>query len=73
MNFDLNLNWISLTALLPLIGAVLLATLPKGAELRAKQLAFGTTLATALLAKGRSTSGWSTPPHCTAMHTAAQN
>ena len=47
MNFDLNLNWISLTALLPLIGAVLLATLPKGAELRAKQLAFGTTLATA--------------------------
>mgnify|MGYP003837906321 CR=1 FL=1 len=36
-----------MTALLPLIGAVLLATLPKGAELRAKQFAFGTTLVTA--------------------------
>ena len=43
----MTINWISLTALLPLIGAVLLATLPKGAELRAKQFAFGTTLVTA--------------------------
>jgi NADH-quinone oxidoreductase subunit M len=43
----MTINWISLTALLPLIGAVLLATLPKSAELRAKQFAFGTTLVTA--------------------------
>jgi NADH-quinone oxidoreductase subunit M len=43
----MTINWISLTALLPLIGAALLATLPKGAELRAKQFAFGTTLVTA--------------------------
>ena len=43
----MTINWISLTALLPLIGAVLLATLPKSAELRAKQLAFGATLVTA--------------------------
>ena len=43
----MTINWISLTALLPLVGAALLATLPKGAELRAKQFAFGTTLVTA--------------------------
>jgi NADH-quinone oxidoreductase subunit M len=43
----MTINWISLTALLPLIGAALLATLPKGAELRAKQFAFGATLVTA--------------------------
>jgi len=43
----MTINWISMTALLPLIGAVLLATLPKSAELRAKQFAFGTTLVTA--------------------------
>ena len=36
-----------MTALLPLVGAILLATLPKSAELRAKQLAFGSTLVTA--------------------------
>ena len=43
----MTINWISMTALLPLVGAVLLATLPKSAELRAKQLAFGSTLVTA--------------------------
>jgi len=43
----MTMNWISMTALLPLIGAALLATLPKGAELRAKQFALGTTLVTA--------------------------
>ena len=46
----MTINWISLTALLPLTGAVLLATLPKGAELRAKQFAFGTTVVTAVSA-----------------------
>jgi len=43
----MTINWISITAILPLIGAILLATLPKSAELRAKQLAFGSTIVTA--------------------------
>ena len=43
----MTINWISVTAILPLIGAILLATLPKSAELRAKQFAFGSTLVTA--------------------------
>ena len=43
----MTINWISITALLPLLGAFALATLSKGAELRAKQIAFATTIITA--------------------------
>ena len=43
----MTINWISITAILPLLGALALATLSKGAELRAKQIAFATTIITA--------------------------